>query len=286
VLDGEVGNSTYTEDADAVAPDRFVQMYIAEQCMLGVQTGLQAMGKTAFAASFGVFLMRAADQIRMAAIGRADLRLCGSHAGVSIGEDGPSQMAVEDIALFRALAGSTVLYPSDGASTVALTERMARLDGISYLRTTREATASLYGADDEFPVGGSKTLASSDEDDVTLVGAGITLHECLAARDLLAAGGITARVIDCYSVKPIDEHALRTAFEQTGVVVVAEDHRVEGGLGDAVLDALASTGPLAGRVRKLGVTELAGSATPTELRAWAGIDADAIAATARAELDR
>jgi len=286
VLDGEVGNSTYTEDADAVAPDRFVQMYIAEQCMLGVQTGLQAMGKTAFAASFGVFLMRAADQIRMAAIGRADLRLCGSHAGVSIGEDGPSQMAVEDIALFRALAGSTVLYPSDGASTVALTERMARLDGISYLRTTREATASLYGADDEFPVGGSKTLASSDEDDVTLVGAGITLHECLAARDLLAAGGITARVIDCYSIKPIDEHALRAAFEQTGVVVVAEDHRVEGGLGDAVLDALASTGPLAGRVRKLAVTELPGSATPTELRAWAGIDADAIAAAARAELDR
>jgi transketolase len=286
VLDGEVGNSTYTEDAAAVAPDRFVQMYIAEQSLVGVQTGLQAMGKTAFAATFGAFLARAADQIRMGTVSRADLRLCGSHAGVSIGEDGPSQMAIEDLAIFRALAGSTVLYPADGPSTVALTERMATLEGISYLRSTREATPVLYGADDDFPIGGSKTLASSEDDDVTLVGAGITLHECLAARDQLAADGITARVIDCYSVKPIDRDTLRTALDDTGLLVVAEDHRIEGGLGDAVLDALAATGPLTGRVHKLAVTEVPGSATPTELRAWAGIDAAAIATAAREGLSR
>jgi transketolase len=222
----------------------------------------------------------------MGTVSRADLRLCGSHAGVSIGEDGPSQMAIEDLAMFRALAGSTVLYPSDGPSAVALTERMATLEGISYLRTTREATHVLYDADDGFPVGGSKTVASSDHDDVTLVGAGVTVHECLAARDLLADDGITARVIDCYSVKPIDAATLRTAIDDTGLLVVVEDHRVEGGLGDAVLDALASTGALTGRVHKLGVTEVPGSATPTELRAWAGIDAASIAAAARDGLGR
>ena len=286
VLDGEVGNSTYTEDAEAVAPGRFIELYIAEQTMVGVQTGLQALGKKAFAATFGAFLTRAADQIRMGAISRADLRLSGSHAGVSIGEDGPSQMAVEDLAMFRALAGSTVLYPADGPSAVALIERMASLEGISYLRTTREATPILYGADEAFSVGGSKTLASSDQDDVALVGVGVTLHECLAARDVLAADGVTARVLDCYSVKPIDAATLRSALEDTGLVLVVEDHRVEGGLGDAVLDALAATGPLSGRVRKLGVTQMAGSATPTELRAWAGIDAAAIAATAREALGR
>jgi transketolase len=286
VLDGEVGNSTYTEETEAVAPDRFVEMYIAEQCMVGVQTGLQAMGKKAFAATFGAFLTRAADQIRMGTVSRADLRLSGSHAGVSIGEDGPSQMAIEDIAMFRALARSTVLYPADGPSAVALTERMATLEGISYLRSTREATNILYADDDDFPVGGSKTLSSSDHDDVTLIGAGVTVHECLAARDALAPDGITARVIDSYSVKPIDAATLRAALDDTGVLIVVEDHRVEGGLGDAVLDALASTGALTGRVHKLGVTGVPGSATPTELRAWAGIDAAAIAAAARDALGR
>ncbi len=281
VLDGEVGNSTYTEDAAAVAPDRFFQLFIAEQSMVGVQTGLQALGKTAFAASFGAFLVRAADQIRMGVVSRADLRLCGSHAGVSIGEDGPSQMALEDLALFRALAGSTVLYPSDGTSAVALTEAMARLSGISYLRTTREATPALYTASDTFPVGGSKTLVSTDHDDVTLVGAGITVHECLAAHDTLGADGITARVLDCYSVKPIDGQTLRRAMSDTGVLVVVEDHRVEGGLGDSVLDALAATGPLHGRVVKIGITGVPGSATPRQLRTWAGIDGRSIAARAR-----
>jgi len=276
VLDGEVGNSTYTEEAQAVAPERFFEMYIAEQAMIGAQVGLQALGKTAWSATFGAFLTRAADFIRMAAVSRADLRLCGSHAGVSIGEDGPSQMAVEDLALTRALAGSTVLYPADGNATVALVRQMSDLPGISYLRTTREATPPLYGAGETFPVGGSKTLRSSPGDRVALIGAGVTVHECLEAADRLLEEGIVARVIDAYSVKPIDAGTMRRALDETSLVVVVEDHRVEGGIGDAVLDALAATGPLRGRVLKLGVSEMPGSGTAQELRAWAGIDADSI----------
>jgi transketolase len=286
VLDGEVGNSTHTEDVERVAPERFIELYIAEQCMVGVQTGLQALGKTAWAASFGAFLTRALDQIRMAVISRADLRLCGSHAGVSIGEDGPSQMAVEDLAMFRALHGSTVLYPSDGTSTVKLVAAMCDLPGVSYLRTTREATFSLYGPDETFPIGGSKTLAESDGDDVTLVGAGVTLHACLGAAERLGEDGITSRVIDAYSVKPIDTATLRRALDDTRALVVVEDHRVEGGLGAAVLEALAGTGRIEGRVRALGVTDLPGSGTPEELRAWAGIDTAAIVAAAREVLGR
>jgi transketolase len=244
-----------------------------------VATGLQAYRKVPFAATFGAFWTRAYDQIRMGAISRANLRLCGSHAGVSIGEDGPSQMAVEDLAAFRAIDRTTVLYPADGNSTVALTRAMADLDGISYLRTTREATPRLYAPDEAFPIGGSKRVA--DGDDVTLVGAGVTLHQCLAARESLEAEGITARVLDCYSVKPIDAAALRAAMDETGAIVVVEDHRVEGGLGDAVLDALAATGELRGHVTKLGVTSIPGSGTAEEMRRWAGIDAAAIAEAAR-----
>jgi transketolase len=284
VLDGEVGNSTHTEDFKAVAPDRFFEMYIAEQCMVGAATGLQALGKTAFAATFGAFLTRALDQIRMASIGRADLRLCGSHAGVSIGEDGPSQMAIEDLAAFRALEGSTVLYPADGHSTVQLVASMTELRGISYIRTTRESTPTLYVAGEPFPIGGSKTLRSSGADRATLVGAGITVHESLTAADALSELGISTRVIDAYSVKPIDAHTLRRALEETGLIVVVEDHRAEGGLGDAVLDALAATGPLSGGVVKLAVRGMPGSGSPVELRAWAGIDAAAIGTTVREAL--
>ncbi len=284
VLDGEVGNSTYTEDVEAVAPERFFQMYIAEQTMIGAQTGMQAIGKTAFSATFGAFLTRAYDQIRMAAVGRADLRLCGSHAGVSIGEDGPSQMALEDLAALRAIHGSTVLYPADGNSTVRLVTRMSELPGISYIRTTREATPMLYPADEEFPIGGSKTLR--DGSDVALVAAGITLHECLRAADRLAADGVSARVLDCYSVKPIDAAALRAAADDIGLILVVEDHRIEGGLGDAVLGALAGTGTLTGRVIKLAVTDMPGSGSPEELRAWARIDADAVVETVREALDQ
>jgi transketolase len=284
VLDGEVGNSTYTEDAEAVAPDRFFQMYIAEQTLVGTQTGLHALGATAFSATFGAFITRAYDQIRMAAIGRADLRLCGSHAGVSIGEDGPSQMALEDLAALRAIHGTTVLYPADGNATVRLVASMADLRGISYLRTTREATQVLYGPDEDFPIGGSKTLREGD--DVTLIGAGITVHESLEAADRLAADGIEARVLDCYSVKPIDAESLRKAAAATGLLVVVEDHRIEGGLGDAVLDALAAGGTLTGRVIKLAVTDMPGSGAPEELRGWARIDADAIVGAVRSALGR
>jgi transketolase len=200
---------------------------------------------------------------------------------VSIGEDGPSQMALEDLAAFRALHGSTVLYPADGNSTVKLTSAMCELTGISYLRTTREATARLYDPDENFPVGGSKTLRQGS--DATLVGAGITVHEALRAAERLAAEGVSVRVLDAYSVKPIDAAALRAAAEETGLVVVIEDHRIEGGLGAAVLQALAASGPLAGTVRQLAVTDMPGSGTPEELRAWAGIDADAIVRAVRDE---
>jgi transketolase len=277
-LDGEVANSTYTEDVLKTAPDRFVEVYIAEQTMIGAQIGLQALGKTAFAATFGAFLTRAADQIRMASIGRADLRISGSHAGVSIGEDGPSQMALEDLALFRALDGSTVLYPADANATAELVQRMAETPGISYLRTTRESTPIVYEPGERFEVGGCRTVR--DGSDVTLIGAGITLHESIRAAELLADDGISARVLDCYSVKPIDVETIHRAMDETGLLVVVEDHRVEGGLGDAVLDALASSGPLAGRVVKLGVHAMPGSGTPEELRAWAGIDAASIARAA------
>ena len=284
VLDGEVGNSTHTEDFQQVAPERFIQMFIAEQAMVGAQVGLQALGKAAFSATFGAFYTRAQDFVRMAAVGRADLRLCGSHAGVSIGEDGPSQMALEDLACMRAVYGSTVLYPADGNATVKMVTAMCDLEGISYLRTTREKTPMLYGPDEEFPVGGSKTLRTSTEDRVTLIGAGITLVEALAAADVLEAEGVAVRVIDLYSVKPVDAATLRTALIETGLLVTVEDHWPEGGIGDAVLDALASAGDIAGRVVKIAPRDMPGSGSPQELRDWAGISADRIADRVRSEL--
>jgi transketolase len=284
VLDGEVGNSTHTEDFEAVAPERFLQMFIAEQVMVGAAVGLQALGKTAFAATFGAFTTRAYDFVRMGAISRANLRLCGSHAGVSIGEDGPSQMALEDLAMFRAIEGSTVLYPADGTSTVKLVAAMSELPGISYLRTTRETTPTLYADDEEFPIGGSKVLRRDDADRITLVGAGITLHQCLGAADRLGAQGIRAAVVDAYSVKPIDGETLAHELGRTGLLVVVEDHRVEGGLGDAVLGALAGFGTLSGRVVKIGVDAMPGSGSPQELRDWAGISAERIVERALLEL--
>jgi transketolase len=215
------------------------------------------------------------------------LRLCGSHAGVSIGEDGPSQMALEDLAMMRAVHGSTVLYPADGNSTAKLVGEMAKLQGISYMRTTREKTPKLYDADAEFPIGGSKTLRRSDRDRATVVGAGVTLVEGLKAADALAEEGIDVRVIDAYSVKPIDAETLRSALAETGLVVVVEDHWAEGGLGDAVLDAVASgEGELGGRVVKLAVTEMPSSGSPEELRDWAGISAPKIAQAVRSRIAR
>ena len=284
VLDGEVSNSTHTEDFQKVAPDRFIELYIAEQCMAGVAVGLQALGKTVFAATFGAFLTRAYDFVRMAAVSRADLRLSGSHAGVSIGEDGPSQMALEDLAMMRAVHGSAVLYPADGNAAAKLTSAMAERPGISYIRTTREKTPKLYDAGEEFPIGGSKVLRRSDADRATVVGAGVTVFEALKAASALDADGVAVRVIDAYSVKPIDAETLRTALGETGTVVVVEDHWIEGGLGDAVLEALAAGGELSGRVIKLAVTGLPGSGTADELREAAGISAARIAETVRGVL--
>jgi transketolase len=284
VLDGEVANSTYTEDFQKVAPERFVELYIAEQCMAGVAVGMQALGKTVYAATFGAFLTRAYDFFRMAAVGRAKLHLCGSHAGVSIGEDGPSQMALEDLAMMRTVCGSTVLYPADGNAAAKLTAAMADRPGVSYIRTTREKTAILYPADEWFAIGGSKTLRASPSDVATIVGAGVTVYEALGAADELEAEGVRVRVIDCYSVKPIDTATLRAALGETGLVVTVEDHWVEGGLGEAVLEALAAGGELSGRVVRLAVSTMPGSGTPVELREWAGISAAAIAERIRAEL--
>ncbi len=285
VLDAEVGNSTHTEDFEKVAPDRFIQFFIAEQVMVGAAVGLGVVGKTAFAATFGAFLTRAYDFVRMAAVSRAHLRLCGSHAGISIGQDGPSQMALEDLAMMRAVHGSTVLYPADGNSTATLMGQIVDLAGVSYIRTTREKTDPLYTEEESFPIGGSKTLQTSEVDRVTLVGAGVTVYESLKAAEALEKDGIKARVIDAYSVKPIDAATLKQAMADTGLIVVTEDHWIEGGLGDAVLAALAEDGaPLSGRVIKIGVTDMPGSGSPEELRDWAGISAAKIEAKVRAAL--
>jgi transketolase len=281
-LDGEVSNSTFAEEFTLAFPERYFEMFIAEQQLVAAATGLAARGYTAFASTFAAFFTRAYDFIRMGAISAADLRLVGSHAGVEIGADGPSQMALEDLAMMRAVHGSTVLYPADGTSTVALVAAMADTPGISYMRTTRGSYPGLYADGEAFPVGGSKTLRSGPNDQVTLIGAGVTLHECLAAADMLAADGITARVIDCYSVKPIDIGTLRAAADDTGGrLVVAEDHHPEGGLGSAVADALLAADQRDFRLSRLAVSGMPGSGTGEELLAWAGIDAAHIADAAR-----
>jgi len=280
-LDGEVSNSTFAEIFRDAHPDRYFEMYIAEQQMVAAAVGIQVRGWKPYASTFAAFLSRAYDFVRMAAISRANLKLVGSHAGVSIGEDGPSQMALEDLAEFRAVHGSTVLYPSDANQTAKLVEAMADLDGIVFLRTTRANTPVVYEAGEDFPVGGAKVVRSSESDDVALIGAGITLHEALKAADALAEAGVGARVIDLYSVKPVDVETLRAAAEATGGrFVVAEDHWPEGGIAEAVLSAFADSDERP-RVVHLAVRELPGSGTPAELLAAAGIDADHIAAAAR-----
>ena len=280
VVDGEVSNSTFAETFAKAHPDRYFEMYIAEQQLVAAAVGLQAVGWRPFASTFAAFISRAYDFVRMAAISRATFSLCGSHAGVSIGEDGPSQMALEDIASLRAIHGSTVLHPCDANQTAKLVAAMADTKGISYLRTLRPATPVLYSPDEEFAVGGSRVLRSTESDEVTLIGAGITVHEALKAADVLAEEGIAARVIDVYSIKPIDEETLRTAAEATERLVTVEDHWAEGGLGDAVLAALAETDEPP-RVVKLAVRNMPKSGKPEELLARAGIDSEHIAAAAR-----
>lgn len=276
-LDGEVGNSTHAGEFAKAFPDRYFEMFIAEQQMVAAATGLSVRGYIPFASTFAAFLTRAYDFIRMGAISGANVKLVGSHAGVEIGADGPSQMALEDLAMMRAVHDAVVLYPSDATSTVALVHAMAETPGICYLRTTRGAYPVLYDATEEFPVGGAKLLRVSEADDVTLIGAGVTVHECLSAATQLAAEGITARVIDCYSVKPMDAATVAAAVTATGGrVVVAEDHHPEGGLGSAVLDALVAHELADIRLAHLAVRGMPGSGTTRELLAWAGIDADHI----------
>jgi transketolase len=275
VLDGEVGNSTYTERFGKAHPERFFEIYIAEQQLVSAAVGMQALGLVPFAATFAAFFTRAYDQIRMAAISRARLCLVGTHAGVSIGEDGPSQMALEDLAMMRAVAGSTVLYPSCATAAVALTREMADLDGIAYLRATREKTPVIYGPDEAFPIGGSKVLRRSSGDGAAILAAGITLHEALAAHGLLEARGIPVRVVDLYSVKPIDRATVEVcASECAGRLFVVEDHFPQGGVGDAVAEVFA--GRPAPAITRLAVRELPGSGTPRELIDGAGIGAAAI----------
>jgi transketolase len=279
-LDGEVGNSTYTETFGKEIPERFFQMYIAEQQMIGAAVGMQVRGWKPFAATFAAFLTRAYDFVRMAAVSRATLALCGSHAGVSIGEDGPSQMGLEDLASMRAVHGSTVLYPSDANQAAQLVALMADTPGISYIRTTRQATAVIYGPDEEFEIGGSRVVRRGDDDQLAIIGAGITLAEALSAADALAADGVRARVIDLYSVKPLDTETLLQAARDTGRILTVEDHWPEGGIGEAVFAAIAEAG-LAVEGRSLAVRNMPGSATPEQELAEAGIDADAIVAAAR-----
>lgn len=279
-LDGEVKNSTYSQDFLKVHPDRFIECFIAEQNMVGVAIGLSRSRRTPFVSTFAAFFTRAADQIRMAAISHANIRFVGSHAGVSIGEDGASQMGLEDIALFGAIPYTVVLHPSDAVSTAKLIALLTKQAGISYLRTLRPKTPVLYENDEEFPIGGSKTLRSSEDDKLTIVAVGITVHEALKAYEDLKKEGISVRVVDCYSVKPIDSKTLKQCISETlnPVIITVEDHFEHGGLGDFVLSALSDTGA---KVTKMAVNHISRSGTKNELLDDAGISARHIVATVK-----
>jgi transketolase len=280
-MDGEVSNSTHADEFAQAHPERFIEIYIAEQQLVATAVAMSVRGYVPFASTFAAFFTRAYDFIRMAAISQANIRLVGSHAGVEIGEDGPSQMALEDLAAMRAIHGSTVLYPSDATSAAALTVAMADLVGIVFMRTTRGAYPVLYDSSETFPVGGSKVLRQSDQDQVALIGGGVTVHNALAAAETLAAEGIRARVIDLYSVKPLDLEILREASRVTGGrLLVAEDHYPEGGLGAAVMEALAGE-PRPPRVIQCAVRGLPTSGRPEELMEAAGISPNRIAEAAR-----
>ena len=272
-LDGEVSNSTMAEVFQQAFPERFYEMFIAEQNMAGVGLGLARRGKVPFVSSFAAFLTRAFDQIRMSQYSDPNLKFVGSHAGVSIGWDGPSQMGLEDLAMFRTLVNGVVLYPADAVATERLVEEMIKHQGIMYLRTTREATPLLYGPEEEFPIGSCKILRHSSQDRATLVSAGITLFEALAAYDDLQKEGIFVRVIDLYSLKPIDTATLTAAARETGTVITVEDHYPEGGLGEAVASTLATV-PVP--VYSLAVTKKPKGGAPSELLDYEDISQNAI----------
>ncbi|HLH84027.1 MAG TPA: transketolase [Trebonia sp.] len=282
-LDGEVSNSTLSELFRQAHPDRYFEMFIAEQQMIAAAVGMQVRGWVPFASTFAAFLSRAYDFVRMAAVSRASIRLVGSHAGVSIGEDGPSQMALEDIAALRAVHGSVVLHPSDANQVPPLLEQMAGYQAVSYLRTLRGKTVVRTSPGEDIRIGGSRLVRGGEADDITVAACGVTVTEADKAAARLEREGVRVRVLDCYSIKPIDARALRAAARETAAIVTVEDHWPEGGLGDAVLSALADE-PDRPPVARLGVRDMPVSGTPAELMHAAGIDSDAIAETVRAHV--
>ncbi|HVA96043.1 MAG TPA: transketolase [Candidatus Acidoferrales bacterium] len=273
VLDAETSNSTFSAKGQDVAPDRFFEMYIAEQNMVGTAVGLSRVGKIPFISTFAAFFSRAFDQIRMSQYSDANIKFIGSHAGVSIGEDGASQMGLEDISMFRVIFGSVVLYPSDAVSTEKLVEEATTHHGVVYIRTTRSDTPVLYANDEQFPIGGSKTVKQSKSDTVTVIGAGITLHEALAAYEVLKKDSIMIRVIDLYSIKPLDVKTLKKAAKETKAIITVEDHFEEGGIGEAVKAALVNENAT---VHSLAVRKMPHSGKPKELLDYEDISANAI----------
>jgi transketolase len=272
-LDAEVSNSTYAEIFGDAYPQKFFEMYIAEQNMVGAGLGLSTRGKIPFVSTFAAFFSRAFDQIRMSQYSEPNLKFCGSNAGVSIGEDGPSQMGLEDLAMFRTILDSVVLYPADAVSTERLVEAALTHPGIVYIRTTRMGTPVIYGPEEKFPLGGCKVLRQSDHDLVTVIGAGVTLFEALAAYEQLQQEGINIRVIDLYSVKPVDAATLLTAANATQGLITVEDHYPAGGINEAVLAALA---PNPVRLYALAVTKKPKTGKPEELLAYEDISRSAI----------
>ena len=281
-LDADVGNSTFSQTFESAHPDRFVETHIAEQAMVGAAMGLASRGAIPFPSTFAAFLTRASDFVRMAGIGGMNIKLAGSHAGISIGEDGPSQMALEDLAMMRAVPGCAVLYPCDAVSTARLVEAAAGRDGMVYIRTSRPKTPVIYGPDDDFPIGGSKVVRESPDDAATVVAAGVTVFEALRARDVLAAESIPIRVVDAYSVQPVDRDTLVDAAGRSGSrLITVEDHYAAGGLGDGVSEAVAGHGIV---VERLAVREVPRSGRPDELLERFGISASCIVAAVRRQV--
>jgi transketolase len=272
-LDGEVCNSTRSKTLRDASPEQFLEMFIAEQNMVGMAVGLALRGRLPFVSTFAAFLTRAFDQIRMAVYSNANVKFVGSHCGVSIGQDGPSQMGLEDIAMFRSLDHSIIFYPADAVSTERMVEQLLEYEGIGYLRTTRGKTPVIYRPEEEFPIGGSKTLRTSDHDELTLVAAGVTLHAALTASERLAEQGILARVIDVYSVKPLDVATLRRAARETTILLVVEDHFEAGGIGEAVRSGLWNQ---PATICSLAVTKRPRSGSSSQLMQQQGIDAESI----------
>ncbi len=273
VLDGETSNSTFAQTFKEKYPQRFFEMFIAEQNMAGVAIGLSCRGKIPFVSTFAAFWTRAFDQIRMSQYSKANIKFVGSHGGVSIGEDGPSQMGLEDLAMFRAILGSVVLYPADAVSTEKLVEEAAKHQGIVYLRTTRQETPIIYSKDESFPIGGSKVLSLTNKDQATVVAAGITLHQALKAYQILKKENIFIRVIDLYSVKPLDVETLKKAAKETKTIITVEDHFAQGGIGEAVAAALSQEKT---PIVCLAVRKIPKSGSPQQLLDYEEISTDAI----------